>query len=281
MSRRLLLNLVLVIFGLALAVIALEFGVRAWFTTRGSEQDRIRYLYDRATIDAKTAQLVGVPYLNYMPNPALDDVNEDGYRGPAVAMPKPDGVFRIVALGGSTTYGHGLNEAESWPRQFERVLHEDYGLQQVEVVNLGSPGYFSLDSVVNLATRGLALEPDLVIVYHGINDAIVRMFQDPACYASDSPLLGMGLDRGIWQYAGEDMPPSALYRLLALRLGWMDDPTIFTDRLQHTGFCPPEPGTNPLDLLDANPPIYFERNLENIIALARFRNIPLLLSTWA
>ncbi len=281
MSRRLLLNLLLVIFGLALSVIALELGVRAWFDARGSEQDRIRYIYDRGTIDAKTAQLVGVPYLNYVPNPALDDVNERGYRGEAVAIPKPDGVYRIVALGGSTTYGHGLTEAESWPRQLERSLREDYGDAQVEVVNLGAPGYFSLDSAVNLATRGLAHEPDAIIVYHGINDAIVRMFQDPTCYASDSPLVGMGLDRGIWQYTGEDMPPSALYRLLALRLGWMDDPTVFTDRLQHTGFCPPEPGTNPLDLLDANPPVYFERNLRSIAGLGQAASARVVLSTFA
>ena len=152
---------------------------------------------------------------------------------------------------------------------------------RVEVVNLGAPGYFSLDSAVNLATRGLAHEPDAIIVYHGINDAIVRMFQDPTCYASDSPLVGMGLDRGIWQYTGEDMPPSALYRLLALRLGWMDDPTVFTDRLQHTGFCPPEPGTNPLDLLDANPPVYFERNLRSIAGLGQAASARVVLSTFA
>jgi len=264
-----------------ISLVVIELGLRAWYGARGSEEDRIRYLDDRATIDAKTAQLVGLPYLNFVPNPALDEVNQRGYRGPAVAIPKPDGVYRIVALGGSTTYGHGLAEAESWPRQLERILRDDYGEAQVEVVNLGSPGYFSLDSVVNLATRGLAHEPDLIIVYHGINDAIVRMFQSPECYAGDSPLLGMGLDRGVWQYAGDDLPPSALYRLIALRFGWLSDPTVFTDRLRHTGFCPPEPGTNPLDLLDANPPIYFERNLRGIAALGQSAGARVVLSTFA
>ncbi|MCC6612771.1 MAG: hypothetical protein IT320_04785 [Anaerolineae bacterium] len=273
--------LALVGFGLLLALGALELGLRAWFETRGSEIDRIRYVYDRATIDAKTMQLAGVPYLNFVPNPALDDVNERGYRGALAAIPKPDGVYRIVALGGSTTYGHGLTEDESWPRQLEHLLREEHGLAQAEVVNLGAPGYFSLDSAVNLATRGLAHEPDLVIVYHGINDAIVRMFQAPDCYVSASPLIGMGLDRGIWQYSGDDLPSSTLYRLVGLRLGWMTDPAVYRDRLHTTGFCPPEPGTNPLDLLDANPPVYFERNLRSITAMGQSAGAKVALSTFA
>lgn len=268
--------------GVAAALLLLEGGVRLWFSLRGSEREKILYLYDAPTIAGLTGQLVGLPYLNYGPNPALADVNERGYRGEAVAIPKPAGVFRAVALGGSTTYGHNLTAAESWPAQLQLLLRGRAGLEAAEVVNLGVPGFYSLDSVVNLATRGLAHDPDLVIVYHGINDAIIRMFQDPACYAGDTPLLGMGLDRGIWQYTQAAQPPSALYRLLGHRLGWLSDPAEVNYRLEHTGFCPPEPGNlSPLALLAANPPTVFERNLRSLIGMARGHGADVLLATFA
>jgi hypothetical protein len=77
------------------------------------------------------------------------------------------------------------------------------------------------------------------------------------------------------------MPPSALYRLVGIRTGWLSDPAIFTDRLRHTGLCPAEPGTDPLDLLAQNRPIYYERNLRGIAALAGAAGVRVLFSTIA
>ena len=37
----------------------------------------------------------------------------------------------------------------------------------------------------------------------------------------------------------------------------------------------------PQQLLDANPPIYFERNLRNLITLAQANDVQVVLSTWA
>ena len=279
MLRRLLSRAALILLGGAFALL-LEILFRAWYSTRGTERERILYIYNRDEIAAQTAQLVGIPYLNYTLNPMLEDVNDYGYRGAAVTIPKPDGIFRIVILGGSTTYGHALIVNEAYPAQLQRILREQHNLPQVEVVNLGVPGYFSLDSLINLATRGLALEPDLVIVYDGVNDAAVRIFQDPACYNAESPFFGMALDRGIW-YSGEDLPLSTLYRVVALRFGWMQDPSAYTAQLRHTGYCPPEPqGINPLDILAQNPPTYFERNLRGIIALTRAQGANVVLSTF-
>src|SRR5579859_6825000 len=103
------------------------------------------YLYDRATINAKTSQFIGVPFLNYTLNPQQADINPLGFRGAAVAIPKPSGVYRIVVIGASTTFGIGLTVEEAWPFQLQRILREQYGYQKVEVVNLGVPGYYSLN----------------------------------------------------------------------------------------------------------------------------------------
>jgi lysophospholipase L1-like esterase len=282
MLKTLLTRLALIAFGLAFTLLLLEVGVRLWFGLRGDERERILYLDDRASITARTAQLTGVPYLNYSLNPDWEDINQRGYRGLLVALPKPADVFRIVAIGGSTTYGHGLPTESTWPYQLEQLLRDQYGLTNVEVVNLGAPGYYSLDSVVNLATRGLAHEPDLVIAYDGINDAVIRMYQSPDCYNGDTPLFAMGMDRGIWQFTAPELPPSALYRLVAYRLGWMEDPANFTAALQHTGLCPPEPGNiAQVDLLAQNPPTHFARNERSLAALARSAGARMVFSTFA
>jgi lysophospholipase L1-like esterase len=282
MAKRLLTRVTLLGFGIVMALAVLEGGLRLWIGTRGSESERVMYIYDRATIDAQTAQMIGIPYLNYTLNPNREGVNQRGIPGEMAQVPKPEGIYRIVALGGSTTFGHGLSVQEAWPAQLQLILRDKYGYKNVEVINLGVPGFYSLDSVVSLATRGLAHEPDLVIGYDSLNDAMIRLYQDPACYNGDSPLFGFGMDRGIWQVGGDDLPPSALYRFLAIRLGWMDAPTTVDSRMALTGWCPPEPGNvSQLDLLAQNPATHFERNERSIAALAQSGGAQMLFSSFA
>src|SRR5262249_36875594 len=45
-----------------------------------------------------------------------------------------------------------------------------YPGRAIEVVNAGADGYTSADSLIALALRGLALAPDVVVVYDAIND---------------------------------------------------------------------------------------------------------------
>jgi lysophospholipase L1-like esterase len=273
--------LILVAAAILLTLGVLEIGVRVWFSLRGTEQDRVRYLDTREQVAVRDAELIGIPYLNYALNPARDDVNARGYRGESVAIPKPPGITRIIALGGSTTYGHALTADQAYPAQLQARLRAVEGAA-VEVVNLGVPGYHSLDSLVNLATRGMALEPDVVIIYDGVNDAALRIFQSPDCALGENPLFGMGLDRGIWAVDTASLPPSALYRLVAIRLGWMRDPAVFNAQLLPTGLCPPEPqNVNPLDTLAANPPVLFERNLRSMIGMAQAGGARVVLATFA
>ena len=268
--KSVLLRIAVIGIGVLIGLGTLEAGLRLWFSTFGTEQERVKYVYDQAEINAKTSQFIGVPFLNFTLNPNLSDVSKQGFRGADVAIPKPPGVYRILAIGGSTTFGIGLTTEETWPFQLQSILREQYGYHNVEVINMGVPGYYSLNSVINLATHGLALEPDLVIDTDGINDAVISIYQDPACYHTDSPLLGMGMDQGVWQSSAADLPASTLYRFLAVRFGWMQDPTTLTSRAVSTGFCPPEPSDGQFsERLAKNPPIYFERNLRSIAALAK------------
>ncbi len=91
-------------------------------------------------------------------------INSIGMRDREVG-PKRPGEFRILAIGDSFTYGHGVGAEESWPRVLEDLLAErvpDSG--PVTVLNAGQPGY-GIDQVFeSFRLRRLGLAPDLVVV---------------------------------------------------------------------------------------------------------------------
>jgi lysophospholipase L1-like esterase len=98
-------------------------------------------------------------------------------------------VFRIVTVGASTTYGFFLDDEETYPAQLQQVLREEYGYENVEVINAGVPYYTSWDALVNIAFRIPELEPDLVILYEAINDIYARNVL-PDCYQGNNPMRG-------------------------------------------------------------------------------------------
>lgn len=81
--------------------------------------------------------------------------------------------YRVLALGDSCTFGLGVEDRETFPAQLEGVLQVS-GLD-VEVVNAGVPGYTAYQGRRLFETRGAALEPDLVLVTFGFNDADTGM----------------------------------------------------------------------------------------------------------
>ncbi len=142
---------------------------------------------DPITPQLRAARIEPHPYLAYANKPGyvLDGKNHRishnalGFRGPETTWEKPAGVFRIVCLGGSSTYGHGPSANETtWPARLEALLNEAAvaGAPRVEVINGGCQGYSSFESLINLSVRMVDLRPDLVLVYHGINDVRCALY---------------------------------------------------------------------------------------------------------
>ncbi|HEX2907938.1 MAG TPA: hypothetical protein VHO69_13800, partial [Phototrophicaceae bacterium] len=103
-------------------VVGLELGLRFYFTNFGTERERIKYLYSAEEIK-KIPQIVEpMPYVNYVASPTYEGHNRLGYRGPEITLPKPEGVFRIVTLGGSTTYSSATDSEHSYPNQLQKIL---------------------------------------------------------------------------------------------------------------------------------------------------------------
>ena len=94
-----------------------------------------------------------------------------GFRPARVARGKPPGSIRVLALGGSTTFGLYVGADAAFPDLLEGRLSARAGGRAVEVVNLGCAGFAS-DRVLALLISALALEPDLIVVYTGHNEML-------------------------------------------------------------------------------------------------------------
>lgn len=262
---------------LIVPIVFLEFGMRLWFSLRGTQAEKIAYIYSWGEI-AEQLRFRGVPYLNYGLAPTYPGVNSLGYRNAEIAIPKPDGVFRIVTLGGSTTYGELIDDPQqAYPAQLQRILREEYGYSQIEVINGGVPAYTSWHSLVNFQFRVLDLQPDLVIVYDGINELGSRAVP-PESYAGIPP------NAGTWRTDAPNLGISTLYRYIAINAGWIEDPRLITYRFQQFDprlrCCENLTDEELAARFDANPPIYFERNLRNLAALAELHGIAVVFSSW-
>lgn len=275
-------NGALILLGVLLPLLLLEGGIRLWFGLFGSDYERMAYIYSADEIIARNNRFIGRPYINFGLAPQHPDHNSRGYRGGELRTPKPDGSYRIFALGGSTTYGESIAANEAYPAQLQRVLRNAYGYAQVEVINAGVPQYSSYDTLANFAYRVLDDEPDMILVYHAVNDVVTRL-ADPAAYN------GLNTQRGIWDQDRVQVSPSALVRFVNLNLLGGTHPadlntilldTSATTRCSDPVFCA-SLGLTPQEVLDANPPIYFERNLRNLVALARANGVEVVFSTWA
>ena len=237
-------------------------------------------------------------YLGYVPNPGYvkgsNRHNALGFRGDEIDRVKPPGQYRIACLGGSTTYCIDVEDhTQSYPAVLERLLRER--ATDVRVINAGVPGWTTWESLINLELRVLDLDPDLIIVYHGVNDVAPRLSWPPEHYLSDNSQMHSAPSTILWPSVFEH---SALGRMALTRWGGRI-PHMRIDR----AFGTPGPGSwsvqfarqriggtypagifaqvSAAEMLARNRPVYFRRNVEGMVAIARGRGIEVVLASFA
>ncbi len=239
-------------------------------------------------------------YVGYYPTPnytkGKNRHNSLGYRGDEIKIPKPKGQFRIVCLGGSTIYTAFVEDYQmSFPYLLEKYL-KGKGFQNVNVINAGASGWSSWESLINFELRVLDLEPDMIIVYHGINDIHLRFVWPPNAYRGDN-----SGSRGPNQL-GIVMPSileySTIFRVFMINMGTTTSHASFErtiNRSPETFYCNlfreqilegvyPEGIFKEVSaeaMLKANKPVLLVRNIRNIIAIARAHEIDIVLSSFA
>lgn len=95
-------------------------------------------------------------------------LNSMGLRDDEITEKKPEGVFRVLALGDSFTLGFGVNREDL----FVDIMEEWWTREgrRIEVINAGTEGYSTDQEVAWLETVGAKLDPDLVLLFPYEND---------------------------------------------------------------------------------------------------------------
>ncbi|HLP51582.1 MAG TPA: SGNH/GDSL hydrolase family protein [Chitinophagales bacterium] len=133
------------------------------------------------------SKYLAVPNLHLTPNPTYKSANGIlahntlGYRGPAYTTVKPANVYRVICLGGSTTYGFNLEKyQDAYPYLLERELNESIKtgalknqtvFDSAQVLNAGIEGANMFIVLAQYMYKYRLFNPNMIIVHEGINDA--------------------------------------------------------------------------------------------------------------
>ena len=104
-------------------------------------------------------------------------INSDGFRGPEFNIEKPDNTFRVIAVGGSTTFGIGVKDGSTWPSILDDKLQNLIEGIDIEVINAGIPAIGSLNESKLIKGKLVRYEPDMIIIYDGANDAMCKLVE--------------------------------------------------------------------------------------------------------
>jgi lysophospholipase L1-like esterase len=262
------------IFVLILVVFVSEFALRIKY----KQYESTNY---RATIDnfdpflqGKTAKNDNLP------------VNSLGFRGEEIQENKPENTFRIVVLGGSTVLNREVAYEKNAVRLLEKKLRQKYPQKKIEVINAGQSGYTSEHSLIQYMFKIRDLQPDLLIMWHGINDMGVSCTypgQTYGSYKSDyshafGPLAKIVFDYFRPQPVIQIKLVSADFLLQAFRDNLYSDVTkhLFIKRLEQQAKNYRENKntifTHEFPSLNA-----YQRNLDYFILLTKEQNTPLIL----
>src|SRR5215472_9264005 len=144
-SPKILLNIVVLLIAILVGCLALEVALRViFYQSTDFSMEMWKYAVQlKRPVDNpqisfrhapnRSAFLMGVPV----------SINSDGLRDRDFSLEKPPGVYRIMMLGDSTTFGWGVREENTAAKFLERKLNENPlpGYKSVEVMNAGVGNY--------------------------------------------------------------------------------------------------------------------------------------------
>ncbi|MEM8960656.1 MAG: GDSL-type esterase/lipase family protein [Acidobacteriota bacterium] len=117
-------------------------------------------------------------------------INEQGFRdGQIYPEARLDGVRRIVVIGDSFSFGHGVEEVESWPALLEAWMAD------TEVINLSVAGYGTDQQILRFDEHGASFEPDVVMLGLFIGDIFRNARTSHYGYAKPRFVLDDGAPR--------------------------------------------------------------------------------------
>ena len=175
-SKKRLAQLLTVVVALAIGLTVSEFACRWMFNRIGMHYGLEMWKYARLIKRQNENPDIGH---EHEPNTRATlmgvdvNINSQRLRDREFTTTKPDGVYRILLLGDSMTFGWGARYEDTYAKVLEKMLNESPpdGHQRFEVINTGVGNYNTVQEVAYFKQYGVQYEPDMVILGYYINDA--------------------------------------------------------------------------------------------------------------
>ena len=258
----------------AVSLLVCELGARAYVRHQGIGRQEL--LLEQASLYLPDSELM----YRYRPGARCRQfyggslrINSLGFRGPEISAQKRVGCVRVVCVGGSTTASNKVADDMTYPSllgEFLRIRNPDIDL---EVINAGVPGYNSAQSLRNLNRRLLNLSPDVLVVYHAINDVIPRLapgFQQDYSH-HQRPLKFEKSTVMQWLTEYSTLVALSHYRWYRSRVG--------LTHLTHRNVAPMSVARQ-FENFQSTTAEAFRRNINAIVHVAKSREIDVVLSTF-
>ena len=158
----------LFLFSIFFSLVLLELAVRI-----GSDQASYYHgQYPKNLIDSKSPSNLKPNFNGNFPTSEIKGnirINSKGLRDyERTYLKKVD--FRILGLGDSFTFGHGVEFNESFLTKLELLLKLKFGESKIEIIKSGSPG-FSIKHYFNfLRKEGYKYDPDMTVLFFFIGN---------------------------------------------------------------------------------------------------------------
>ncbi|MBI3341853.1 hypothetical protein HY024_01900, partial [Candidatus Curtissbacteria bacterium] len=99
--------------------------------------------------------------------------NSLGFRGREYTREKPDGTYRIIALGAYHVFGHGVGDNEAYPARLEQELNKNIPDKKFEVWNGGRHAGTAIVGLARMKNEIFNYKPDMLILDYGFLDTTV------------------------------------------------------------------------------------------------------------
>jgi len=207
--------------------------------------------------------------------------NNLGLRGDSLIMPKPADEYRVFLVGGSTTENTYLDDSETLPRIVQDPLRtRPIDGRRVVVYGAAKSGDNSLDHVAAVAHLLIHLQPDMIVVFTGINDVSTSIWGRSYMNVIAADSVKITLGDALRYVATEFRVMRLAHRVLA--------PRSEQQRLEQVPYAldPARKAairaSHPVSKVDLRlDPREYGENLTSLVGLARIHGAPIVFMTQA
>jgi len=211
--------------------------------------------------------------------------NNMGFRGGDLLMPKPEGEFRVFMVGGSTTECLYLDDTCAVTHVLETYLNAGIETSTtIKVYNAGKSGDRSYDHIAMISQRLVHLDPDMIILFCGMNDLTAAIYDADYTHLPISGRQRLSFGDLTKYLLTEFQLPRRLFYLYR-RLARPDEETtvltvipIHSDYKRKVVYRKSQSATDSRPRIDIAP---YRNNLTTIAGLARIHAISLVFMTQA